>query len=120
MENGVTQLLNMLNKTIYEFDGFGFKFGMYAGHIIEREFKTSVFGLVRRMNEDGQQTTALLQYFFAGAQAYEDFKKTGKNLTLDEVAEFLEVIGETKAVEIFNESLALPKNSEAPKETGQS
>lgn len=117
---GTTQSLNMLNKTIYEFDGFGFKFGMYAGHIIETEFKTSVFGLVKKMNEEGHQTTALLQYFYAGAQAYEDSKKTGKKLTLEEVSEFLEKIGDEKAVEIFHESLKLPKNSEAPKETGQS
>lgn len=109
----------MLNKTIYEFDGFGFKFGMYASHIIESEFKTSVFGLVRKMNDDGQQTTALLQYFYAGAQAYEDYKKTGKKLTLEEVSDFVEKIGDEKAVEIFNDSLKLPKNLEAPKGTEQ-
>jgi len=109
-----------LARGLYEFEGFGFKFGMYAGHIIENEFKTSVFGLIKRMGEEGQQTTALLQYFYAGAQAYEDFKKTGKKLTLEEVSEFIEIIGEEKAVEIFNESLQLPKNSVAPKEeTGQ-
>ena len=105
----------MIGKTIYEYDGFGFKFGMYASAIIEKESGTSISGLIKRMNIEGEATLAILQYFYGGAVAYEAHKKSGRTVTMDEVADMIEKIGDQESVRIFNESLGVPKNLEAPK-----
>lgn len=109
----------MIGKTIYEFDGFGFKFGMYASAVTEKISGTDISGLIRRMGIEGEATNAILQYFYGGAVAYEKSKKTGRELDLSDIADMLETIGDTESARIFNESLGVPKNSEAPKETGQ-
>lgn len=109
----------MIGKTIYEFDGFGFKFGMYASAVTEKISGTGISGLITRMGIEGEATNAILQYFYGGAVAYEKYKKTGRELELSDIADMLETIGDAESVRIFNESLGVPKNSEAPKETGQ-
>jgi hypothetical protein len=110
----------MLGKSVYEYEGFGFKFGMYASSVTEEISGTSISGLIKRMGEEGKATTALLHYFYGAAVAYEKHKKSGREVTLDEVADMIESLGDDEAVKLFNESLGMPKNSEAPKEeTGQ-
>lgn len=109
----------MIGKSIYEYDGFGFKFGMYASSVTEKISGTSISGLIKRMSEEGSSTEAILQYFYGAAVAYEKHKKSDRKLELSDVADFLETIGDTESARIFNESLGVPKNSEAPKETGQ-
>lgn len=109
----------MIGKTIYEYDGFGFKFGMYATSVTEKISGTSISGLIKRMNEEGELTTSLLQYFYGGAVAYDKHKKIERTLELSDIADFLETIGDAESARIFNESLGVPKNLEAPKETGQ-
>ena len=104
----------MIGKTIYEYDGFGFKFGMYASAIIQKESGTSISVLIKRMGIEGEATQAILQYFYGGAVAYFAHKKIEKKVTIDEVADWLEQIGDSESVRIFNESLGVPKNSEAP------
>lgn len=119
MESGTTQLHNMIGKTIYEFEGFGFKFGMYALAVTEKLAGTNLSGLIKRMGTEGEVTTAILQYFYGAAVSYEKWKKTGRELELSDVADMIETIGDEESVRIFNESFAVPKNSEAPMETGQ-
>lgn len=119
MVSGIIQSHNMIGKTIYEYEGFGFKFGMYASSITEKVSKTNISGLIKRMSIEGEATEAILQYFYGAAVAYEKFKKTGREIELHEVADMLEQIGDAESVRIFNESLGVPKNSEAPTQTGQ-
>lgn len=107
----------MIGKTVYEYEGFGFKFGMYASSVSEKMSGTSVTGLIKRMGVEGEATQAILQYFYGAAVAYEKWKKTGRELELSDVADMLETIGEVESARIFNESLGVPKNSEAPKVT---
>lgn len=109
----------MIGKTIYEYDGFGFKFGMYASSVSEKISGTNITGLIKRMSVEGEGTTSILQYFYGGAVAYEAWKKSGKVIELSDVADMLEKIGDEESARIFNESLGVPKNSEAPTQTGQ-
>ena len=109
----------MIGKSVYEFDGFGFKFGMYALAVTEKMAGTNITGLIKRMGVEGESTNAILQYYYGAAVAYEKWKKTGRELDLSDVADMIETIGDAESVRIFNESLGVPKNSEAPMETGQ-
>jgi len=109
----------MIGKTIYEYEGFGFKFGMYASAVSEKLCGTNISGLLKKMGTEGESTEAILQYFYGAAVAYEKYKKTGRELDLSDVADMLEKIGDAESVRIFNDSLGVPKNSEAPMETGQ-
>lgn len=109
----------MIGKTIYEYEGFGFKFGMYASSITEKESGCSISSLIKKMGTEGEATTAILQYFYGGAVAYVAYKKLDIKVTYDIVADWLETLGDAESARIFNESLGVPKNSEAPKETGQ-
>jgi len=102
---------------VFEFDGFGFKFGMYASAISEKAAGCSIAKLFHRLTEDGEATMAMLQYFYGAACAYNESKGKPRP-TLDEVSDWLEKLGIEKAGEVLNESVGLPKNSEAPKETG--
>jgi hypothetical protein len=107
-------------KSVYEYEGFGFKFGMYASSLTEQISGTNISGLIKRMGEEGKETTALLHYFYGAAVAYEESKKSGKEITLSEVAEMVESLGDEEAARLFSESLGLPKNLTAPmEETGQ-
>jgi len=110
----------MQKKTIFEFDGFGFKFGMHSAALVEKSSGTSITGLLKKMNTEGESVTAILQYFQAAAHAFNAHKGIDKIPTDAEVSDYLETIGEEKASEILSESFGMPKNSEAPKmETGQ-
>ena len=106
----------MLGKSVYEYEGFGFKFGMYASSITEKISGTNISGLIKRMAVEGEATTAILHYFYGAAVAYEEFKKSGRDVTLSDVADMVESLGDEESVKVFNESLGLPKNLEAPKE----
>ena len=107
-------------KSVYEYEGFGFKFGMYASSVSEEISGTSISGLIKRMSEEGKGTTALLHYFYGAAVAYEESKKSGREVTLSDVADMIEQLGDEEATKLFSESLGLPKNLAAPKEeTGQ-
>lgn len=107
-------------KSVYEYEGFGFKFGMYASSISEQISGTSISGLIKRMADEGQTTTAILHYFYGAAVAYEESKKSGKEVTLSDVADMIETMGDEEANRVFSESIGLPKNLEAPmEETGQ-
>lgn len=105
-------------KNIYEFDGFGFKFGMYASAITQKVSGTNIGGLLKKMASEGESEMAILHYFYGGAVAYEEHKKTGREVTISDVADMLETIGDAEALKIFNESLGVPKNLKAPQEMG--
>jgi hypothetical protein len=106
----------MLGKSVYEYEGFGFKFGMYSSHITEEISGTNISGLIKRMGEEGKSTTALLHYFYGGAVAYKAHKKLDIEITLDLVADWVESLGDDEAARLFQESLGLPKNLKAPME----
>lgn len=108
---------NMIGKTIYEYDGFGFKFGMYASSVSEKISGTSISGLIKKMGNEGEVTTAILHYFYGAAVAYKAYKKLDIEITLDLVGDWLDTLGDVESTRIFTESLGVPKNSEAPKET---
>lgn len=111
----------MIGKTIFEYPekGFGFKFGMYASSVTEKISGTSISGLIKRIATDGEGTTAILHYFYGAAVAFEKWKKTNKEVGLEDVADMIEELGEVETARIFNESFGVPKNSTAPQETGQ-
>lgn len=110
----------MIGKTVFEYPdkGFGFKFGMYASSVTEKISGTSISGLIKRIGNEGEATTAILHYFYGAAVAFEKWKKTNREIELHEVADMIEELGEQETARIFNESLGVPKNSEAPM-TGQ-
>lgn len=109
----------MVEKKLFEYEDFGFKFGMYASSITENISGVGISGLVKRMNSEGEATTAILHYFYGAAVSYCESKGLEKP-TLPQVADWVETIGVEESDRIFRESLGLPKNSEAPKmETGQ-
>ncbi len=101
---------------VFEFDGIGFKFGLYASAITEKESGCSISKVIEGMGKG--EILPILQYFYGAAVAYNKSKK-GKDLSIDEVSDLIEKIGLDKAMQVLTESLQMPKNSEAPKETGQ-
>lgn len=109
----------MQSKGIYEYEGFGFKFGMYSVAILEKEAGCKLNDVLKRMNTEGEQTMALLQYFYSGAVSWAESKGLSLKVTKDLVADWIEKMGEAEASRVLLDSLGLPKNSEAPKETGQ-
>lgn len=109
----------MVEKKLFEYEGFGFKFGMYASSITENISGVGISGLIQKMNSEGGATTALLHHFYGAAVAYCETKGLDKP-TLLKVADWIEQLGVEETDKIFRESLGLPKNSEAPMtETGQ-
>lgn len=103
---------------IFEFEGFGFKFGMYATAITQKEAGCSLSEIFKKMGNEADATLSLLHYFYGAAVSYNEFKGLSKP-SLSSVGDCIEKIGFDKAMEVFNQSLQMPKNSEAPKETGQ-
>lgn len=110
----------MVEKKLFEYkEGIGFKFGMYASSITENISGVGISGLIKKMNSEGEATTAILHYFYGAAVSYCESKGLDKP-TIPQVADWVESIGVEESDKIFRESLGLPKNSEAPKmETGQ-
>jgi hypothetical protein len=122
----------MIGKGIFEFEiegqKIGFKFGMYAAAVTEKISGCSIMELFQRIhgakilyNEKGEvtgrellpgmATISLLQYFYGGAVAY----NKNDQLTLDEVGDYLDLIGEEKAFLTFSQSVQtyLPKKKPA-------
>lgn len=102
---------------IFEFDGFGFKFGLYASALTEKEAGVSISKVIDGMGKG--EILPILQYFYGAAVAYNESKGLGK-VSISDVSDLIEKIGLEKAMIVLTDSLQLPKNSEAPKETGQS
>ena len=107
----------MRSKGIYEYEGFGFKFGMYSIAILEKDSGCGLSEVLKKMNVEGEQTMALLQYFYSGAVSWVESKKLDIKVTKDLVADWIEIMGEEEASRVLLDSLGVPKNSEAPKET---
>ena len=121
-------------KKIFDFGEYGFLFNMYANSITQEiGGVTSIFEYLRQIvekvgeddkgqpifKETPKAKKIILHYFYGAAVAYFDHKGIKRNVTLSDVSDWLEELGEVKAMEIYAESLGTPKNSEAPKETGQ-
>jgi len=104
---------------IFEFDGFGFKFGIYSSAITQKVSGRTIGDLFKSMSDEHEVTLALIHYFYGAAVSYNESKGLKNNVTLDSIGDLIEKIGFEKAMEVFRDSLQLPKNSEAPKETGQ-
>jgi hypothetical protein len=126
----------MIGKGIFEFDvdgrKIGFKFGMYAAAITEKEAGCTITELFQRIHgfkplfdEKGEKvgqepipglsSISLLQYFYGGAVAY----SRNEQLTVDEVGDMLDIIGIDKAYTTFSESIQtyLPKKKQETPET---
>ena len=104
---------------VFEFEGFGFKFGPYAAAETQAVSGVSIGKLFEKMKSESDATLCLIHYFYGAAKAYNVSKGIKTEVNLDSVGDLLEKIGFEKAMEVFTESLQMPKNSEAPKETGQ-
>lgn len=102
---------------IFEFDGFGFKFGLYASALTEKEAGLPISKVIDGIGKG--EILPILQYFYGAAVSYNASKGLDK-VSISEVSDFIEKIGLDKALTVLTDSLQLPKNSEAPKETGQS
>lgn len=113
--------MEKLGKTIYEFEEsglkFGFKFGIFATYITEKECGVGINDLLKRLADPSKMTEATLQYFYGGAVAYNRSKGIDKKIDYADVADYLEILDERTA-DILYESLGMPKNSNAPT-TGQ-
>lgn len=104
---------------IFDFDGFGFKFGMYATAVSQKSAGVSLADLFKQMTVDSDYQMALIHYFYGAAVSYNESKGIKEKPTLDKVGDLIEKIGLEEALRVFNESIQMPKNYEAPKETGQ-
>lgn len=100
---------------IFELDGVGFKFGLYASAITEKEAGVSIGKVIEGIGRG--EILPILHYFYGGAVAYNEAKGKGK-VSISEVSDQIEKIGLDKSLEILTQSLQMPKNSEAPRETG--
>jgi hypothetical protein len=101
---------------IFELEGIGFKFGLYASAITEKEAGVSIGKVIEGMARG--EILPILHYFYGAAIAYNESKGKPKVTILD-ISDQIEKIGLEKAMNVLTESLQMPKNSEAPKETGQ-
>jgi hypothetical protein len=112
----------MIGKGEFEVDVngvmVGFKFGMYASGITEKESGLNIGEFFGKFQ--GQVSIEmLLYYFYGGHVAYCKLK----NLQPQNIVVFgdtLEDIGLEKLLSIYSESLGVySKNGQAPKESGQ-
>ena len=104
-------LLNML----FEFDGYGFKFGLYASALTEKEAGVPISKVIEGMGKG--EILPILQYFYGASVAYSEYKKQPKK-DIAEVSDLIEKMGLDKAISVLTESLQMPKNLEALTETG--
>jgi hypothetical protein len=107
----------MVEKGIFEFEingeKVGFKFGMYAAAITQKEAGMSIFELLKVIAKGQDGGVALQQYFYGGLVSY----CTNKKLpipTLDQVGDVIEVIGFDSAMDVYAKSLEsyIPKKKE--------
>jgi hypothetical protein len=107
----------MIGKGLFELqvDGktVGFKFGVYSAGISEKVSGLSIGNIFDNIKKEEGAMLAILHYFYGGAVVYAQNNKA-KEPTLDEVSDLIELIGLDECLRIFKESLAVPKNSEAP------
>ncbi len=107
----------MVEKGIFEFEiegkKIGFKFGMYAAAITQKESGSSIVDLFKVMALGSDGGVALLQYFYGGAVAYASNKKLPVP-TIDEVGDWIEAIGWDESLRVYSESIKIyiPKNAE--------
>lgn len=97
----------------------GFKFGMYASAITEKESGYGIFEVFKRIFEEPSESSLLvLNYMYGGAVAYAK-SKGEKEPTVDEVGDWMEEIGIDEAMKIYSDSITsykskLLKNNPAP------
>lgn len=105
---------------IFEFEGFGFKFGTYAAAETQAISGKSIGSLFAGMKDESSVMISLIHYFYGAAKSYNLHKGINKEINLDTIGDMIDKIGYEKAMQVITESLQMPKNSEAPMtETGQ-
>jgi hypothetical protein len=112
----------MIGKGVFEFDvngdKVGFKFGMYAAAITEKESGMSISSLFGKFTTD-VSIEVLLYYFFGAYVSYCKAHET-KPVNISVFSDYLEEIGLEKLINLYTESLGVySKNGQAPKESGQ-
>jgi len=95
----------------------GFRFGMLASSYTEQKAQKPIFKVFQEI-ATGRGSLAVLQYFYGGAVAYNEFNDIEEKVTLAQVSEWIEEMGLEEAMRIYSESIKthLPKNGKAPKE----
>lgn len=101
---------------LFEFDGYGFKFGLYASALTEKESGHPISKVIEGMGRG--EILPILQYFYGASVAYSEMKGKPKK-SMAEVSDLIEKMGLDKAINVLTESLQMPKNSEALTEMGQ-
>ncbi len=113
----------MIGKGVFEVEAdgekIGFEFGMWASSCTEEVSGLTIFEIFKKIGEGRQRP--MIQYFYGGMMAYNEFRGIQKEIKLPDVAKMLEKIGAEKAVQIYLDSIKsyTTKNGKAPKETGQ-
>ena len=107
----------MIGKGIFEIEvngeKVGFKFGMLASAHTEKISGMGIFEVFKEMGEG--KMLPVLHYFYGGAVAYA-LSKGHKEPNIDQVSDWIDVIGFSEAIRIYTESIQtyLPKNGQAP------
>ena len=96
---------------VFEFDNCGFKFGLYASALTEKQAGVPISEVIEGMGKG--EILPILQYFYGASVAYSEFKKIPKK-DIAEVSDLIENMGLDKAITVLTESLQMPKNSVAP------
>ncbi len=89
---------------------YGFKFGMYASAITEKESGFGIFEVFKRIfNNPGETSLLVLNYMYGGAVAYAKAKKTDEPSVV-EVGEWMEEMGIERAMKVYTDSIAAYKD----------
>jgi len=99
-------------------DKVGFKFGMYASAVTERESGLTISQFFAKFQ--GDVSIEMLLYYFYGAHVAYCKSKGLQPQNIVEFGDTLEEIGLEKLLSLYTQSLGVySKNGQAPKETGQ-
>ena len=112
----------MIGKGEFEFDvkgeKIGFKFGMYASSVTERESGLTISQFFAKFQ--GDVSIEMLLYYFYGAHVAFCKYKGLEPQNIVVFGDTLEDIGLDKLISLYTQSLGVyTKNGQAPKETGQ-
>lgn len=87
----------------------GFKFGMYASAVTEKESGCGIFEVMAKISAPGG-SLYLLNYMLGGMVAYNRSKKIDEEVTMDSLTEIIEGMGLEKAMNIYLDSIKAYKS----------
>lgn len=105
----------MIGKGVFEFEvegkTVGFEFCMMASMFAEEESGLPI-GEVNNGIAEGK-LKSILQFFYGAAKAYQ-YYRANMDITIGDVAKWIDVLGLEKMTEIYLKAIAQPKNGLAP------